>query len=446
MAGGWVDPRKRDEHATRRERRAGLRRRSVLALCGAALSSAAGCTDTGDEEAPDEERTDGPIAVREATVSETHLTTEETLEVTGTIENEGEREGTFHAQLRVDDVIVDTQAVPVESKKRESVTFEGSFGDPGEYEVAVNDVHAGTVRVERPPPAFELVETELNQTTVTVGEGIDVRATLANDGGREGRIELELRADGRAAALEEVPIEAGAEREVAFTEAFDVPGSYELTVRAGEADPPESRVSFGETVVGTVVVERPAAFEIVETALSERAVDVGEEIEVHARIENVGGQAGTIAATLEADGEALATREGEIEAGETATARFAVSFDRRGRRSLAVNDARVGTVYVRECTREVDGTIAVDSRSVERYPFDLREHDELRVDVRREAGVEPTLAVVGPDGPIEDESGETIRRTIGIPTPGRYEVRLENEALLPWNDGTWAVEVTVCRW
>lgn len=449
MSRGQFEPRARGRRRKRRGQ-CGVggtaTRRSVLALGGAAIGSVAGCTDAGS--AGNGTASDGPtIVVRDATVSETAVTTEESLDVRATVENEGEESGTFHAQLRVDGVIVDTQAVSVGAGETESVTFDGSFGEPGEYEVHVNDTPAGTVRVERPPPTFELVETDASGASALVGEEYEVRVTVANTGGREGTIRLGLRADRRTVAVGDATVEAGAEATVTLIGTFDAPGSYDLAIREEGIDPPESRVAFGEQRLGTVVVEQPATFEVVGTATSETALDVGEELTVRARIENVGDRPGTATATLEADGEAIATREGEIEAGEGATARFTVTFDRRGRRTLAVNGTRVGAVYVRECTVEVAETITVDSRSTETYAFDLDEYETLTVLARTRSGVDPTLAVVGPDGPlIEGESGERVRRTVEAAEAGRYEVGLENGALLPWNDGTWAVDIEVCRW
>lgn len=425
-----------------------IERRRFIGLAAAALAGVAGCTDSGGE-AGQEQSDDGPsMAVRDAAVDRTAIYTDETLKVTATVENAGDEAGTYHAELRMDDVIVETEAVEVDPGETESVTFTGSFSEPGEYEVSVNDVVADTVRVELPPPEFELVEASLAETTVAVGEEIEVRATVANVGGREGSLAVDLRANDRTVGTRELTIGADERESATITHAFEAPGRYEIEL---DGSP-----------VGVVTVERPAAFEIGDTTVSEPSVGVGEEIEVAARIENVGEQAGTAGTTLLADGDAVDTSEGPLEPGEGATARFAPSFAEPGAYSLSLavasgeppgsragaDDAvELGTVYVTDCYVAVSETVTVGNGSESSYPFDLAEYDELRIRTRTVDGVDPSLTVVGPSGtPIDGTSDDPIETSFVAGEAGRHEVRLRNDALLPWRDGTWEVEIVRCTW
>ncbi|MFC6905919.1 CARDB domain-containing protein [Halalkalicoccus tibetensis] len=428
-----------------------LGRRRFVGLGAAAIAGAAGCTDSGGEageEESAEEAEGAEMAVRDAAVNATEIHTEQTFEVTATIENTGGEAGTFHAELRMDDVIVDTEAVEVDPGGTESVTFSGSFGEPGEYEVGVNDVVVDTVRVELPPPEFELVEASLAETTVAVGEEIEARATVANVGGQEGSVDVDLRADDRTVASRELTIDADGRESTAITHAFGSPGSYEI--------------ELGGEPLGVVTVEIPATFEIDETAVPERSAGVGEPLDVDVRVENVGEQAGTAGATLFADGNAVDTSEGSLEPGESAVARFAPSFEAAGAYSLSVavasgappegragaDDAvELGTVYVTDCYVAVSETVAVESGSEEAYAFDLAEYDELRIGTRTRDGVDPSLTVVGPSGALIDESGDgAIETSFVADEAGRHEVRLENGSVLPWRDGTWAIEIVRCTW
>lgn len=407
-------------------------RRRVILLGGATLCAVAGCTDDGA--GGEEPASDRPsMVVRNATLSETTLTTEETLEVTGVIDNEGEEDGTFHAELRMNDVIVETEAVAVAAGEREMVEFSGSFSEPDEYEVRINDELAGTVRVELPPPEFELVDTSINETTLAVGEAVELRATIANVGGREGTFTARLQVEDRTVETEELTIAPDESETALLVYVFDTPGQYELGLNG--------------TSIDTITVERPAEFEIDATGISETAVFVFEEIEVAVRIENVGEQEGNITATLEDDGEPIATQEGEIAPGETATARFVVSFEEPGAHPLSVGDEAVGTVYVRECERRVSETVTVSSGSARTYEFELGEYEDIVIAVVTESGVEPTLSVTGPTETLVDgETAETIDRSITITEAGRYEVRLENGSFLPWREGQWTIEIELCQW
>jgi hypothetical protein len=419
------------------------RRRAIL-LAGSTLFALAGCTDDGDNEEPASGQ--ASMVVRDVTVSETTLTTEETLEITGVIDNEGDGDGTFHAELRMNDVIVETEAVAVAAGESETVAFSGSFYEPGEYDIRINDEHAGTVRVELPPPEFELVDAAVNETTVAVGEEIELEATIANVGGREGTFTSRLQIDGRTVETQERTIAPDETESVLLTTEHNERGRYELGLNG--------------TTVDTVTVERPAEFEIDATGISETTVFVGEEIEVAARIENIGEQAGDVTTILEADGEPVATQEGEIAPGETATARFVVSFDEPGAHPLSVaivgpvgsqtestESESLETIYVRVCENVVSETTSVSSSSSQIYGFELEEHEEIAITVATESGVEPTLSVVSPTETLVDgESSETIDQSVETVETGRYEVRLENEAFLPWREGRWTIELELCQW
>lgn len=86
--------------------------------------------------------------VTEATPSDTSIGEGETVDVTATVENTGRAEGTLTLSLRVDDEIVDSQSVSVDAGASRSVTFTRTFDTIGVYELSVNNVSAGEVRVE----------------------------------------------------------------------------------------------------------------------------------------------------------------------------------------------------------------------------------------------------------------------------------------------------------
>lgn len=446
------------EAADERRRRGGgssgidLRRRRLLLGGAAAATASAGCLgfgtdDPGDENGDGNEsesesgneganRTDSEprITVTDASVSGTEITVEDSIEVTGTLENRDDREGTFYAELRIDGAIVDTKEVTVEAGGTETVTFSGSFAEPGEYDVSINDVEAGTVIVELPPPEFDLVEASVSATTVAPGETLEVTARITNVGGQEGTFGAELRIDGTTVETRDVTIGAGESSSVRFEYAFEDPGTYEVGV--------------GEVNVDTVVVAPPPEFEVTATAIDRTFVTVGEAVEVAARIANVGGQEGRFVAELERDGDAIETRELTIAAGETATARFSVRFDERGAYVLSVSGAGVDTLYVAECYVPVEETITVDDRSSHTYSFDLKENVEVTIGSETRDGVDPTISVNGPSGEslVEGVSNDSVDGSFTTDDAGTHRIVFENDAVLPWRNGTWDVRIEICTW
>lgn len=421
----------------------GSDRRRFLRLCGTTLlAGAAGCTDTGGDadgggsngqESDNETAPEPALGVSDATVSETEIYLDETLEITGTIENEGDAEGTFYAELRIDGTIIETKEVTVGAGETESVTFSGTFGEPGEYEVGVNDVRAGTVVVERRPPEFEIRDASIEKTTIAVGEEVEVRATVANVGGREGTFTAELQVDGLSVETQDVTIAAGDETAVPFGYTFESPGRYE--------------VSVNDVAVATVTVAPPAEFEVTATAIERTTARIGENVEVRATIANVGGLEGTVTATLEEGGEPIATREVTIPSAETETVRFSVGFEERGAYALSVSGVDVDTLYVTECYVPVDERVTVDSRSSKSYSFDLKERVDVTIRAETRDGVAPTLTVVGPSSTLVDGTkNDSIDGTVTTETAGSHEIRFENDAFLPWRSGTWDIEIEICTW
>ena len=94
--------------------------------------------------------------VTDASLSEDEIDVGDSVDVTGTIENTGEKAGTVTAQLTVDGSVVAEQDVDVAPGESETVTFTETFDESGEFEIAVSGTSAGTLTVTDP----EDVETD----------------------------------------------------------------------------------------------------------------------------------------------------------------------------------------------------------------------------------------------------------------------------------------------
>ena len=83
-----------------------------------------------------------------ATVSVEKIPEGDTIDVYVTVSNLGSASGRFHADLILDDIIVDSQEVSVAAGGQRRFTFERALDRAGTYEVRVNGLVAGEVTVE----------------------------------------------------------------------------------------------------------------------------------------------------------------------------------------------------------------------------------------------------------------------------------------------------------
>ncbi|GAB6878821.1 hypothetical protein JCM17823_10950 [Halorubrum gandharaense] len=87
------------------------------------------------------------IEVTDASLSTDAAEVGEEFDVTATLENEGEADGEKTLELLVDGAVVDTTAVTVGGGETAEHAFTTALDDEGNYEVAVNDVTAGSIDV-----------------------------------------------------------------------------------------------------------------------------------------------------------------------------------------------------------------------------------------------------------------------------------------------------------
>lgn len=201
----------------------------------------------------------------------------------------------------------------------------------------------------RPPPT--VTNASLSDTTVFVGQPVEVTATVTNGGERKDTLYAELRVDGMIVDTTDVTLAAGETASVTFTRSFDTPGEY--------------RMSVNDATGGAVVVERrPAAFEIRNASLSTGTIRVGKPIEVTATITNVGGQQGTFTAELRVNGTIADTTDVTLAAGASTSVTFTRSFDTPGEYRMSVNDATAGSVRVERPPAFEVGNTLVDATRV----------------------------------------------------------------------------------
>ncbi|MCL9813553.1 CARDB domain-containing protein [Natranaeroarchaeum aerophilus] len=200
------------------------------------------------------------ISINEVNVDPRAVETGESSTVTATVENSGDGPGSTRVGLSVDGTIVSQQLISLRPGQTTTVTFERTFQQSGEYEIAVTNrpgvtiytTEAGTVTVTDPPsgPSFEVTDAAVSATEIDLGDSVDVTATVANVGDEDGTFTAELAIAGVVFQSQQIDVAAGEEETVTFTRAFADEGTFAVSVSGSEAG--EVTVgSPGETVVET---------------------------------------------------------------------------------------------------------------------------------------------------------------------------------------------------
>ncbi|MFA9427850.1 CARDB domain-containing protein [Natronorubrum sp. A-ect3] len=179
---------------------------------------------------------DPEFALSDVSVSDTKIMTGDSVDITGTITEEAGNSGLFVAELIIDGEVVDTQNVVMAGNAKETVTFTHTFDEAGEYEVAINDVSAGTVSVHDSLEAqFDVTDASLSEDEIDVGDSVDVTGTIENTGEKAGTVTAQLTVDGSVVAEQDVTVAPGESETVTFTETFDESGEFEIAVSGTSA-------------------------------------------------------------------------------------------------------------------------------------------------------------------------------------------------------------------
>lgn len=178
------------------------------------------------------------------------------------VENAGEQDGTFQADLTMNSETVDSRSVVVGAGETRTIVYEHRLDEPGEYDIAVADTSLGTLTVTAASDnrtvtagagddADETGPIEVTDATapadwIKKGYETTVRATVVNTANRTANRTLVVTVDGQPVATETVTLRPK-ERDVVVIEFEAVDG----TVSVAGVDAGRIAVSTRTSDVGT---------------------------------------------------------------------------------------------------------------------------------------------------------------------------------------------------
>jgi len=244
----------------------------------------------------------------------------ETLDVTATVENTGDRTDSQEITLAIDGTTEDSTTVELAGGESETVTlsWDTQPGDAGDYTATVasdDDTDSTDVRVDA--PANFAVTIDSTTSPVVEGETLDVTATVENTGDVSDTQEITLAIDG---ATED-------------TTAVDLAGGESTTLTLSWATQPGDAGDYTATVASEddtdstdVRVDAPANFEVAIDGTNSPVVE-SDPLTVTASVENTGDLADSQEITLAVDGTTEDTTAVDLAGGESTT--VTLSWDTR---------------------------------------------------------------------------------------------------------------------
>jgi len=215
----------------------------------------------------------------------------------------------------------------------EWVMLAGCTVDPEANTITAPVSHftAFTILAYTSPATFVASELSVTPAEVNISEEVTITTLITNTGELAGSYKVTLSIDNAVMATREVTLEGGTSKEVTFTAAKDVAGTYAVTV---------------DGLSGTFVVRGPTTFATSELSITPAEVDIGEEVTITTLITNTGKLAGSYKLTLSIDNAVVATREVTLEGGASEEVTFTAVKDVAGTCAVTV-DGLSGTFMVR---------------------------------------------------------------------------------------------------
>ena len=185
------------------------------------------------------------FTVSDLTVSPSTVNVGQQVNVSVTVTNTGDLQGTYTVTLTVGRTKAGTKQVTLAGGASETVTFNVSRSTAGTSAVSVGGQSGSfTVRQALVPAKFGTSDLVATPNTVKTGETISVSVLVRNTGDLQGSYDVVLKAQDSVLEAKRVTLSGGSSQTVNFTTSMEKAGTYALTI--------------GDLSVDVTVEEQPA--------------------------------------------------------------------------------------------------------------------------------------------------------------------------------------------
>jgi hypothetical protein len=160
----------------------------------------------------------------------------ETVAVSLTVSNTGDFMGNYAAELKLDDILIQTRNVTLAGGESKTEIFTVITSATGEHWVSIGDKLAAFVVAVPPNPALLTVsDIVVTPTEVHLGDQVTVNALVRNDGDINGTYVATLKIDDVAVRTQAISIDGGGSGTVNFNITADTAGQHRVSIGSLQA-------------------------------------------------------------------------------------------------------------------------------------------------------------------------------------------------------------------
>ena len=167
-------------------------------------------------------------------VSRTEAGVGDMIIVSATASNIGDETGEFTIDLSINDQIIETKTIQLESKQSELLQYQVVENNEGTYQIKLGNLTTQfkiTAEAEPPKPAeFKLTDLLVDPTSVIGGESVTVSVKVTNVGEETGNHIVNLNIDATPKDQQEISLTGGATKVVTFTITETTSGTHTIEV------------------------------------------------------------------------------------------------------------------------------------------------------------------------------------------------------------------------
>jgi len=231
----------------------------------------------------------------------------ETVTVSFRVTNTSHVSGDYHAELRVNGKVVNTEVISLAPGTSKVATFNVVENDAGEHKVEVGELEG---KFFIPEANIRVTSLSVNPGQVREGEKVNVAAEVVNTGGVTGSDKLELKLNGKVASVEEITLAPGETKSATFAVAGTGAGEHKVEVGG---------------LKGKFFISEANIY-VAALSANPRRVKEGGKVNVVAEVVNTGGAAGSYQLELKLNGVVVAMEKVTVGPGVNQKVNFTLNL------------------------------------------------------------------------------------------------------------------------